>query len=173
MRVGSALVITLVLGGARSGKSAVGEEMTASLPQPVTYVATLQVGDDPDLAARVEAHRARRPPEWRTVEAGVELPDVLRDVRGSVLVDSLGPWVGAAGGAVSHTESLCTALRQRHGDTVVVSEEVGLSVHPSTEAGRRFRDALGVLNQAVAELADEVVLVVAGRTLRLDQGPLR
>jgi adenosyl cobinamide kinase/adenosyl cobinamide phosphate guanylyltransferase len=172
MRVGSALVITLVLGGARSGKSAVAEEMAASLPQPVTYVATLQVGDDEDLAARVEAHRVRRPPEWRTVEAGLELPGVLRDLRGSVLVDSLGPWVGVAGGAVSHTESLCTALRQRHGDTVVVSEEVGLSVHPSTEAGRRFRDTLGVLNQAVADFSDEVVLVVAGRTLRLDQGPV-
>ena len=66
--------------------------------------------------------------------------------------------------------SLCSALAEREGDTVVVSEEVGLSVHPSTLDGRRFGDALGTLNQAVAAGADEVFFVVAGRTLRLD-GP--
>ncbi len=67
------------------------------------------------------------------------------------------------------TESLCSALAERDGDTVVVSDEVGLSVHPSTEEGRLFRDALGALNQAVAAGADDVILVVAGRTLRLDR----
>jgi adenosyl cobinamide kinase/adenosyl cobinamide phosphate guanylyltransferase len=162
-------VITLVLGGARSGKSAVAEEMAATLAQPVTYVATLDVGDDADLAARVDAHRARRPGAWRTVEVGVDLPDVLRGLRGSVLLDSLGPWVAGSGTAAPEVEALCTALDTRQGDTVVVSEEVGLSVHPSSEAGRRFRDAVGVLNHAVADRADDVVLVVAGRIVRLDK----
>ncbi len=162
-------MITLVLGGARSGKSVVAERLAAALASPVTYVATLDVGDDADLAARVERHRARRASEWRTVQAGADLPDVLRTMRGSVLVDSLGPWVGAAPSMEVDAEELCSALAERHGDTVVVSEEVGLSVHPSSADGRRFRDALGALNQAVASRADEVLLVVAGCALRLER----
>jgi len=161
-------VITLVLGGARSGKSDLAERVAAGLASPVTYVATLEVGDDADLAARVRRHQERRPPEWRTVQAGAGLADVLRTVRGSVLLDSLGPWVGAAPAMEVDAEDLCSALVARHGDTVVVSEEVGLSVHPSTADGRRFRDAVGALNQAVAARADEVFLVVAGCVLRLD-----
>ncbi len=166
-------MITLVLGGARSGKSVVAEQVAAGLVSPVTYVATLEVGDDADLSARVERHRARRPRQWRTVQAGSGLPQVLRAVAGSVLVDSLGPWVSAAPAMEVDAEGLCQALAERHGDTVVVSEEVGLSVHPASAAGRRFRDALGELNQAVAAQADEVILVVAGCSLRLDPPPAR
>jgi adenosylcobinamide kinase/adenosylcobinamide-phosphate guanylyltransferase len=162
-------VITFVLGGSRSGKSAVAERVAAALAPPVTYVATLDVGDDVDLARRVERHRARRPPGWRTVQAGADLPELLRAVTGSVLVDSLGPWVGAAPAMEVDPAVLCSVLAARDGDTVVVSEEVGLSVHPSTDDGRRFREALGTLNQAVADGADEVLFVVAGRTLRLDR----
>jgi adenosylcobinamide kinase/adenosylcobinamide-phosphate guanylyltransferase len=161
-------VITLVLGGARSGKSAVAERLASKLAPPVTYVATLDVGDDADLVARVAQHRARRPPAWRTVQVGAELPEVLRTVEGSVLVDSLGPWVSATSVMDLDLEALCTALTERAGDAVVVSEEVGLSVHPSTEEGRRFRDALGTVNREVAACVDEVLFVVAGCTLRLD-----
>ena len=75
---------------------------------------------------------------------------------------------GAAPGMVVDAGALCAALTGRAADTVVVSEEVGLGVHPATEDGRRFRDALGTLNQSVAAVADEVLFVVAGRTLRLD-----
>ena len=163
-------MITFVLGGSRSGKSAVAERIAAALVQPVTYVATLDVGEDIDLARRVERHRERRPPQWQTVQAGADLPEVLRAVRGSVLVDSLGPWVSAAPAMEVDGGLLCSALAERDGDTVVVSEEVGLSVHPSTKDGRGFRDALGALNQSVANCADEVFFVVAGRMLRLD-GP--
>jgi adenosyl cobinamide kinase/adenosyl cobinamide phosphate guanylyltransferase len=161
-------VITLVLGGARSGKSEVAERIAARLAGTVTYLATLVPGDDADLAARIEAHRVRRPAGWRTVEAGAELPAVLRSVPGPVLVDALGPWVAASPGMIVDAGALCAALTGRAADTVVVSEEVGLGVHPATESGRRFRDALGTLNQSVAAVADEVLLVVAGRTLRLD-----
>jgi adenosyl cobinamide kinase/adenosyl cobinamide phosphate guanylyltransferase len=164
-------VITLVLGGARSGKSEVAERIAARLAGPVTYLATLIPGGDPDLAARIEAHRARRPAGWRTVEAGAELPAVLRSVPGPVLVDALGPWVAASPGMIVDAGALCAALAGRPADTVVVSEEVGLGVHPATEDGRRFRDALGTLNQAVAAVADEVLFVVAGRILPL--GPPR
>ncbi|MGN6172339.1 MAG: bifunctional adenosylcobinamide kinase/adenosylcobinamide-phosphate guanylyltransferase [Streptosporangiaceae bacterium] len=161
-------MITLVLGGARSGKSEVAERIAARLPAPITYLATLVPGNDPDLAARIDAHRARRPAGWRTIEAGAELPALLRSVPGPVLLDGLGPWVAASPGMIVDTVAFRAMLAGRGADTVVVSEEVGLGVHPATEDGRRFRDALGELNQSVAAVADEVLLVVAGRTLRLD-----
>jgi adenosylcobinamide kinase / adenosylcobinamide-phosphate guanylyltransferase len=165
-------VITLILGGARSGKSIYAERATARLPSPITYVATIQVGDDPDLASRVARHRERRPSEWRTVEAGLDLPETLRQISGSVLLDSLGPWVAIHGESeVVRSAALCRSLTERQGDTVVVSEEVGMGVHPSSERGRHFRDELGSLNQAVASVADRVLLVVAGRALRLDEEP--
>jgi adenosylcobinamide kinase / adenosylcobinamide-phosphate guanylyltransferase len=161
-------MITLVLGGARSGKSEVAERIAARLPAPITYLATLVPGDDPDLAARIDAHRARRPAGWRTIEAGAELPALLRSVPGPVLLDGLGPWVAASPGMIVNNVAFRATLAGRGADTVVVSEEVGLGVHPASEDGRRFRDALGELNQSVAAVADEVLLVVAGRTLRLD-----
>lgn len=164
-------MITLVLGGTRSGKSAFAERLAASLPQPVTYIATAVVGDDPGFAARIAAHRARRPGHWSTVESGRDLPGAIAEARGSVLVDSLGTWLAGIPEFEADAEALCTSLGAHRGDVVVVSEEVGLGVHPSTELGGRFRDALGSLNQAVAEVAGDVYLVVAGRALRLDGPP--
>jgi adenosylcobinamide kinase/adenosylcobinamide-phosphate guanylyltransferase len=164
-------MITLVLGGARSGKSEVAERWAASLPEPVTYVATAAVTDgDAEFAARVAAHRARRPVSWRTVEAGDELISTLDSTAGTVLLESLGTWVAGASDFAVDADGLCAVLRSRPGDTVVVSEEVGLGVHPSSDAGRKFRDALGVVNQAVAAVAERTVLVVAGRVLEL--GPI-
>jgi adenosyl cobinamide kinase/adenosyl cobinamide phosphate guanylyltransferase len=162
--------ITLVLGGARSGKSAIGERLAARLVPPVTYLATaLEPIDDADHAARIAAHRARRDPSWTTLEVGAALADALQSVSGSVLVDSLGTWVGAHDGLDAAIEPLVDALTSRRGDTVLVSEEVGLGVHPSSELGRHFRDVLGDVNAAVAEVADEVLMVIAGRVLRLDR----
>jgi len=161
-------VITLVLGGARSGKSALAERLALDLPEPVTYLAT-GVATDPEMTARIAAHQARRPAGWRTVEAGVDLVDVLALLTGSVVVDSLGAWVAGVPGFAVAPEGLCRVLQARSGDTVVVSDEVGLGVHPSSQAGRWFRDALGELNQAVAAIADDVVLVVAGRVLHVDR----
>ena len=164
-------MITLVLGGARSGKSVVAERMAARLPPPVTYLATAAVDPaDQDHAARVAAHVARRDPGWRTVECGADLVDVLRSTSGSVLVDSLGTWVTSHDDMRADAEALCAALRARTADAVLVSEEVGLGVHPSSELGRRFRDAMGAVNAAVAEVSDDVVLVVAGRVLHLEGG---
>jgi adenosyl cobinamide kinase/adenosyl cobinamide phosphate guanylyltransferase len=163
-------VITFVLGGARSGKSEVAEARAAGAPGPVTYVAT-GVATDADMAARIAAHRARRPAAWATVEAGPSLPDVLASLDGTVLLDSLGTWVAGCPDLVPDTSGLVSALRTRPGDTIVVSEEVGLGVHPPTEAGRRFADSLGILNRAVADAADEVLLVVAGRVVCLPAAP--
>jgi adenosylcobinamide kinase / adenosylcobinamide-phosphate guanylyltransferase len=130
----------------------------------VTYVAT---GDAADMPERVAAHRARRPSSWTTVESD-DLVRVLPSVEGTLLVDSLTAWVAAAPEFAVDVDGLCRVLSSRPGDTVVVSDEVGLGVHPSTAAGRSFRDALGLVNQAVAAVADEVLLVVAGRVLVLD-----
>jgi adenosylcobinamide kinase/adenosylcobinamide-phosphate guanylyltransferase len=161
-------MITLVLGGARSGKSAVAERLAARAAGPVTYVATAAVDPgDPDHRARVAAHQSRRDATWATVEAGTDLAAVLRATAGTVLVDSLGTWLTAHADLAPDTAALCAALQARQGDAVVVSEEVGLGVHPSSELGRRFRDALGLVNVAVADVADEVLLVVAGRLVPL------
>ena len=165
-------VITLVLGGTSSGKSAVAERIAGSLGGSVTYVATATpVPGDADHAARIEAHRARRPASWGTLEctAAADLPGHLRRIAGPALVDSLGSWVALAPDfdVASQTTNLLAALAARDGPTVLVSEEVGLAVHPPSEAGRRFSEALGELNQRLAAAADRVLLVVAGRALVL------
>jgi adenosyl cobinamide kinase/adenosyl cobinamide phosphate guanylyltransferase len=168
-------VIVLVLGGSRSGKSDVGEQIAQRLGGRVTFVATA-TPTDPDMAARIEAHRARRPDDWRTVECDQDLVDAVSGLDDTVLIDSLGNWVARAPGMRVDAPALATALRSRSGSTVVISEEVGLAVHAPTEAGRRFADALGVVNRAVAAVADRALLVIAGRVvslapLDLTQGP--
>lgn len=162
------MTTTLVLGGTRSGKSAVAERLAAEAAgsAAVTYVATGAI-TDASMEARVAAHRARRPSTWHTVEAGADLPGVLAGLEGVVLLDSLGTWVAFADDMEVDATALCGVLADRPGTTVVVSEEVGLAVHPPTEVGRRFVDAIGSLNQAVARVSDRVLLVVAGRTLVL------
>jgi len=160
------MTLTLILGGAASGKSEVAERLAARLPAPVTYVATwVPDPGDADMQGRVAAHRARRPAAWQVRECGADLVAVTAALSGTVLIDSLGPWVASFGGGT--VAELCRTLRDRGADTVVVSEEVGLAVHPSSEVGRRFRDTLGRVNQAVAAVADQVWLVVAGRVLVL------
>ena len=164
--------VTLVLGGTRSGKSTVAERLAAECASrgggTVTYVATASVTDE-EMARRVAAHQARRPAAWSTVElaSSTELPAVLAHLDGSVLVDSLGTWVASAPDLEVDAQALVHALQVRSGSTVLVSEEVGLAVHPATAVGRAFVDALGDLNQAVATVAQRVLLVVAGRTLEL------
>lgn len=159
-------MITLVLGGTRSGKSEVAESLATGAIDGVTYVATGSPSDA-DMAARIAAHRARRPSGWETVEATTDLPRVLTAVEGTAVVDSLGSWVAAHADLAPDAAGLCRVLAGRNADTIVVSEEVGLGVHATTQPGRRFADTLGELNRAVADIADEVLLVVAGRVLPL------
>ncbi len=165
-------MITLVLGGASSGKSLVAEEIAASHGDAVTYVATaVPAPGDVDHLARIAAHRTRRPAGWVTVEcaAAADLAGHLRRLDGVALVDSLGTWVALKPGfdVAEETADLLAAVAQRDAPTVLVSEEVGLAVHPPSEAGRRYVDAVGALNQRIAAVADTVLLVVAGRALEL------
>ena len=168
--------ITLVLGGTRSGKSEVAEALVERLGVPATYVATGQAADT-EMAARIAAHQARRATgRWSTqeLEPGQDLAPVLEGTPGPVLVDSLGTWVAGFAQLDPDVATLCAALRarrDRRASTVLVSEEVGLGVHAATEVGRRFADQLGLLNRAVADQADDVLLVMVGRVLPLRTGP--
>lgn len=169
----------LVTGGVRSGKSAHAESLLTGLA--VTYVAPGLVHDDADWAARVAAHRARRPDTWTTVETTDLAAAVAGD--GPVLIDCLGTWLArvlddrtlweasanrATAAVEEELDRLVGALGQvARRDVVVVTNEVGLGVVPEHRSGRLFRDLLGLTNQRVASACDEVHLVVAGRVLRL------
>ncbi|MEZ0340441.1 bifunctional adenosylcobinamide kinase/adenosylcobinamide-phosphate guanylyltransferase [Mycobacterium sp. pV006] len=170
----------LVTGGVRSGKSRHAERLLASAGV-VTYLAPGRPADgsDPDWDVRVAQHRARRPAHWDTVESA-DVAAALRGADGAVLVDCLGTWLTAlldeglweassaeaARVVDARLEALCEALAAVP-DAVVVTNEVGLGVVPSHRSGVLFRDLLGIVNQRVADVCDEVHLVIAGRVLRL------
>ncbi len=159
----------LLLGGARSGKSVEAERRFAAEPQ-VTYVATSILNpEDEEWVARVDAHRARRPPHWTTIET-TELTPLLREATGPVLVDCLTLWLGAlldSPDLRTHIDQLVDAWRSTVANVIAVSNEVGAGVVPATESGRRFRDELGRLNARIAAESDEVALMVAGKVVRL------
>ncbi|MDI1465558.1 bifunctional adenosylcobinamide kinase/adenosylcobinamide-phosphate guanylyltransferase [Catellatospora sp. KI3] len=160
----------LVLGGIRSGKSEFAESLLSNASS-VRYIATAVIGDDEAFAARVAAHRRRRPQSWLTVPTEGDpaallgaLIEALPDE--TLLVDDLGGWAAAlldADGADERVRELADAVRGCRARLVLVSPEVGLSVVPPTAAGVRFADLVGLANQAVAAACDSVVLVVAGQ----------
>ncbi|MFC5182108.1 bifunctional adenosylcobinamide kinase/adenosylcobinamide-phosphate guanylyltransferase [Actinomadura harenae] len=167
---------TLLLGGSRSGKSAEAELRLMAEPR-VTYVAT-GAGDasDAEWTARIEAHRERRPGWWETVETA-GLADALASATGAVLVDGIGSWVAAVmeetdawddpSRVQGRVEELVEAWRGTAARVVAVSDEVGMSLVPTTPVGRAFRDVLGSVNQRLAAESEDVALVVAGRVLEL------
>jgi adenosylcobinamide kinase / adenosylcobinamide-phosphate guanylyltransferase len=171
----------LVVGGARSGKSGRAELRVAAEPD-VTYVATGPAGaGDPEWAARVAAHRARRPAWWRTAET-TDLAGVLAgDGTGTLLIDGIGTWLaavmdecgvwddtpGARQRLAEHTARLVRSWRETCYHVVAVSDETGFGVVPETPAGRVFRDELGRLNQALARESELTEFVLAGRVIPL------
>ena len=174
---------TLVLGGARSGKSVTAERMLAG-QRDVLYAATGGTRDgDQEWARRVALHRDRRPADWRTAETG-ELEPLLAAGGGPLLIDCLALWLTgvmdecdawdddawAATGETrlrARTAALLDAWRTTPRRVIAVSNEVGSGIVPATASGRRFRDELGRLNAAVAGASEEVLLVVAGQPLRV------
>lgn len=178
---------TLLLGGARSGKSTRAEQLLADRDD-VLYVATGGTRDgDPEWARRVALHRGRRPAGWRTAET-CDLEPLLRDTAdpAPLLVDCLGLWLthvmdacgawddavwedGGEAAVQARAASLAAAWREARRTVVAVSNEVGMGVVPATASGRRFRDELGRLNMAVAEASETVLLVVAGQVLPIRQ----
>lgn len=165
---------TLILGGARSGKSALAERLASSSAREVVYLATAQALDE-EMAARIAHHRARRPAQWQCVEAPLALADALRAYARSdtcVLVDCLTLWLSnllAQPAAVLERErdALLSTLPQLPGDVLLVSNEVGLGIVPLGELTRRFVDEAGRLHQALGAQCDRVLFVAAGLPLVL------
>jgi adenosylcobinamide kinase / adenosylcobinamide-phosphate guanylyltransferase len=170
--------ITLVLGGARAGKSAYAERLIAGSLAPgrnALYIATAEVRDD-EMAQRIAQHRARRGPAWETREVPLELPDALRIAGGTgqpVLVDCLTLWVsnllGAERDVGAAASALIDALQDVRGPIALVSNEVGLGIVPDNALARAFRDHVGRLHQSIAQVADRVVFVAAGLPLVLKE----
>jgi adenosyl cobinamide kinase/adenosyl cobinamide phosphate guanylyltransferase len=171
-----------VLGGTRSGKSRYAEALLADAAG-VGYVATARTDpSDREWTDRIAVHRARRPGRWRTIE-DADLVAVLDVDPGPLLVDDIGTWLArvvddcdawspaAAGRPLvqSRITDLVAAVARHPGRMVIVSSEVGMGVVPATRAGRYFRDELGAANAALAQVCDEVVVLISGLPLRLKE----
>ncbi|HYJ00313.1 MAG TPA: bifunctional adenosylcobinamide kinase/adenosylcobinamide-phosphate guanylyltransferase [Thermoleophilaceae bacterium] len=169
------MALTLLLGGARSGKSSLALRRALGFGGPVLFVATGEAGDD-EMTERIARHRAERPATWTTVEASLELGRALSaaPAEACVIVDCLSLWVAnlLLRGDDEETvmASALEAARRAAGrtaPTIAVSNEVGMGVVPVHALGRRYRDVLGRVNAVWADAAAEATLVVAGRPLRL------
>jgi adenosylcobinamide kinase/adenosylcobinamide-phosphate guanylyltransferase len=169
--------LTLLIGGARSGKSSLAVDMghrhhAAGIA--VTYIATAPVLDD-DMADRVERHRDERPTKWSTIEEEIDLVGALAKVEtGLAIVDCLTLWTsnlmwrGLLDSEIrSRSDHAAAAAAARKDPTVVITNEVGLGIHPETDLGRRYRDVLGWVNQTWAKAANPALLLVAGQALPL------
>ncbi|MGB3735579.1 MAG: bifunctional adenosylcobinamide kinase/adenosylcobinamide-phosphate guanylyltransferase [Ilumatobacter sp.] len=169
--------LTLLIGGARSGKSSLAVDIGHrhhAAGVPVTYIATAPVLDG-DMADRVERHRGERPAEWSTIEEEVDLVGALAQVEsGLAIVDCLTLWTSnlmwrdlTDDEIRSRSSAAAAAASARVEPTVVITNEVGLGIHPETDLGRRYRDVLGWVNQGWADVADPALLLVAGQALPL------
>lgn len=168
-------MLTVVLGGARSGKSRYAEALITALPPPWRYIATAEPFDE-EMIARIAAHRARRGEGWITLEIPQNLSEILAaDGDKPSIVDCLTLWLSNLLLADVDIESEITrleeVLRTPAAERVLVSNEVGFGIVPDSALGRRFRDLQGELNRRVADLADRVVLMVAGVPLIIKDQP--
>jgi adenosylcobinamide kinase/adenosylcobinamide-phosphate guanylyltransferase len=165
-------LLTLVLGGARSGKSRYAESLITAQPAPWIYLATAQA-HDAEMAERIAGHRARRGAGWRTTETPDDLAVALAGAPepAPVLVDCLTLWLSnrmlAGADVEAEIDRLEEALDRRAGTVVLVSNEVGFGIVPDNALARRFRDLQGRLNQRMAARAERVVLMVAGVPLNV------
>lgn len=165
--------ITLILGGARSGKSRLAEDLAQKRNGKLVYIATAEAWDD-EMRARIAEHKARRGDRWHDIEAPIAIAEVLRALpadTGAVLVDCLTLWLSnlmhASRDIVAETAGLLAALDSVRSPVMLVSNEVGLGIVPDNRLARDFRDYQGRLNQAVAARADHVVFMAAGLPLIL------
>jgi len=169
-------MLTFLVGGARSGKSALAEQLGRVHDGPVTYIATCpRIPGDDELAGRIARHRAERPAAWATIEEEVALAAAIRDAgEAMAIVDCLTTWVGNllhhrwdVDRITEASEVALDAATERNGPTVVVSNEVGLGIVPADLATREYRDVLGQINRMWAAAADRALFLVAGRALAL------
>jgi adenosyl cobinamide kinase/adenosyl cobinamide phosphate guanylyltransferase len=169
------MALTLLLGGARSGKSALAQRLAGPWDGPVTVVATGQARDA-EMAERIARHRAARPAGWDTVEEPLELAAALAAAGGDafVVVDCLTLWVSNLleqglddAGVEARAGAAAATAAARPAPTVAVSNEVGAGIVPADPLSRRYRDLLGQVNAAWAAAADRALLLVAGRAVPL------
>jgi adenosyl cobinamide kinase/adenosyl cobinamide phosphate guanylyltransferase len=172
--------LVVVLGGTRSGKSRFGLRRATELAagRPVTYLATALPGD-PELDRRIEGHRRQRPSHWPTVEVGTDLAAAIRAQpdHATLLLDGLTLWLSleladdpdAAEATLVAVDDVRSAVRERAGPVVVVSDEIGLGLVPLDPVARAFRDVLGIAHQRLVADSDEAWFMVAGRPLRLEE----
>jgi adenosyl cobinamide kinase/adenosyl cobinamide phosphate guanylyltransferase len=167
--------LTVLLGGARAGKSALALELARDQGGLVVYVATAEPGDD-EMAARIAQHRAERPDGWQTVEEPVALRSILASIEPEVcvVVDCLTLWVAnllARGDDVfQEAETVAELVAGRSGPTIVVSNEVGLGIVPAAAVAREYRDLLGAVNAAFVRRAADSAFVVSGCAIPLQPG---
>lgn len=157
--------ITLVLGGARSGKSAYAERLVTALPPPWIYCATAQALDG-EMRERIVHHRAQRSTGWDTAEEPLDIAPLLETVTRPILVDCLTLWLSnlmlAGKDIEAETARVIAATQKSRAPILFVSNEVGLGIVPDNALAREFRDHAGRLNQAVAAIANRVVFMAAG-----------
>ncbi len=169
----------LILGGVRSGKSRLAEQRARASGRQVVYVATAIAAGDAELNARIRQHRARRPPEWLTVEEPFELGRVLSANAAPdrcLVVECLTLWLTnllctKPERLDDERRSLCAAVAQLSGTVILVGNETGLGIVPLGELSRRFLDVSGELHQALAALCERVTLTVAGLPFELKEPP--
>jgi adenosyl cobinamide kinase/adenosyl cobinamide phosphate guanylyltransferase len=168
--------LTVLLGGARSGKSALASRLASATARPVIVVVTAEARDD-EMRDRIRRHQDARPPAWTIVEAPIELAFALSDVpsEASVVLDCLSLWVSNAVEAglgddriVDEAREIATALAKRDAPAVVVGNEVGLGIVPVNALARRYRDTLGRVNATFVAEADRAYFLVAGKALALE-----
>lgn len=157
--------MTLVLGGARSGKSTYAEGLIEAAPAPWLYLATAQAFDD-EMRARIALHRERRSADWATRDAPIDLAEAVAAARGPVLVDCLTLWMTnlilSEADIPRAVDGLLDACAGASGPLVLVGNEVGLGIVPDNALARRFRDEAGRLHQRLAAQAERVIFMVAG-----------
>lgn len=164
--------LTLVLGGARSGKSAYAESLLTGIPGPWAYIATAEAYDE-EMRERIKHHKSRRSAGWMDYETPLELADTLANRTSELptLVDCLTLWTSNlmhAGRPVPEAaDAVVAAVEKRVAPCIMVSNEVGLGIVPDNAMARAFRDEAGRLNQKIAAAADKVVFVAAGLPLTL------
>jgi len=167
--------MTLVTGGARSGKSRFAQRLAAESGLPVVYLATASAGD-PEMARRIEEHRRLRPTDWRTVEEGKDILGTIKGLRAphTVLVDCITLWISnlleeglGDEEILQRARHLADFLPSSGHRIIIVTNEVGWGIVPPSPLGRRFRDLAGTVNQILARASDEVFLMVSGLPLRI------
>ncbi|MBI5453022.1 MAG: bifunctional adenosylcobinamide kinase/adenosylcobinamide-phosphate guanylyltransferase [Deltaproteobacteria bacterium] len=165
--------LTLVLGGARSGKSAYALKLGGALAGPRVYLATGQAGDA-EMALRIGRHKEERGDNWQTIEEPREIAPVIDKAEGVLLIDCLTLWVSNLlfaglddGEIIKRAESLAVASSSTGASVIAVSNEVGLGIVPENALARRFRDLSGATNRLMAERASDVWFVAAGIPLKM------